>query len=36
MNYTNPQAYREDAAKASWPVAMEFFERCLAKAPAAS
>lgn len=36
MNYTNPQAYREDASKASWPIAIEFFERCLAKAPAAS
>ena len=35
MNYTNEAAYREDAAKASWPVTLEFLERHLSKVPAA-
>lgn len=26
MNYLNPQAYREDAAKASWPITLDFFK----------
>ncbi len=35
MNYMNPQAYREDAATASWPITLSFFEAHLSKVAAA-
>ena len=35
MDFTNPNRYRQQAADASWPIALAFFEKHLAKVPAA-
>ena len=35
MDSTNPNRYRQDAADASWPIALGFFEKHLGRVPAA-